>query len=401
MIRLNNILITLSVLLAISSCTKQEKVVEYTPNPMLFGIENIAQTKISYAAEDVILLDKNGNPVLDKDGNKIFQERVTAEFEEWEQVGVYAFYNNFYYWYDEYQNFAESIIFPNIGMNVRYGTSGKYLEYSPLKSWTFSTIYGDSPHTLDAVAYYPLVVGYHPEQLQMLNTTPSNPATLEYFYAYKETSTGKIIVNSHIDFMTAHTRYDNNEKDPIAFRKQMLALEYIPLSFTRQTAVLNIQVTKPAKNRDKIEINGLTVEFDAPLKFTQKIAPYSSTPNENAAWDITTMASQTEGFGEWLTATTTFSTPKVLKPTGFDDNPDDNYQYVVEKLFDYTTDKEQLLYFPTGTDINKITFDITVTGEDNVVKTDQTEFVWHPHIAPIKANRLLTLTLELDPSRES
>lgn len=365
--------LALCALLLLGSCAKEEvEISDSTEHAMLFSIEEIAMTKVEYGEQT------NGG--------------ISATFEVGDQVGVYAFYNNFYYYYNQYEDFAESVILANHGMKVEKNDSELTLVYTPVVSWTFSTLYGTAPHTLDCVAYYPFEDGYNTDYAMMVHDS-SGAATLEYYYAYTETNTDTdteivtetVKTRANIDFMTACYRNDeyaattDKEDDPDGFREAMLSLESIPLSFTRQLASLNLQVTKPDGYGDKIVVNGITVYFDACTKFVQTIG-YS----DKIEW-----SEMTTGYS--LTATTTCSA--ILAETGWDDVPEEDAsnEGVANLLKD-----EDMLFFPPGSDILKIVFSITVGEGDSAYDT---EYTWHPHIAPIVANTHYTLSLELDPER--
>lgn len=349
-------------LLALASCSEDNietsESVETVENPMLFGIEQIAQTKVSYGDQD--------------------NAGLSAKFDVGDNLGVYAFYNNFYYYYNDYGVFAESVIFANEGMWVTESSGAYYASYEPLRSWTFSTLYGTAPHTLDVVAYYPLVSGsgYNPHHLNVVET--NGAATLEYYYySYDgaDDSDG-YTVNSNVDFMTAHTRYDQYEDQPEQFRAAMLSLTSIPLEFTRQLASLNFQVTKPDGYESEIKVTALTVTFDAPTKFTQTI---SSSPK--IAWD-----DMTENYS--LTASTTCEA--TLAQTVYNYTPGEHEEDIA--VVDDLLEDDELLFFPPETEIWKIVFTITDGGVEK-------EYTWHAHVAEIVANTHYTLSLELDPSR--
>ncbi len=357
MIRLCKIYIILCLLLACSSCAREElqsyveEDVEVVENPMLFGVEQIAQTKVTY------------------DG-------VTASFEVGDEIGIYAFYNNFYYYYNDYGVFAESVLFANHGAHI--GDSSNAI-YEPLRSWTFSTVYGTAPHTLDCVAYYPLKEGYNPDHV-IMNYDDTDAVTLQYCYYYdyetedEDASTTGQIVRDTVDFMTAHTRYDEYQGDPETFRTEMLGLTSIPLEFTRQTASLNFQVTKPDDHTNTIIVTGLTIYFDACTKFTQSISG-----SDTISW-----SDMTEN--HYLEATRTCS--KALVTTNWDAIPEEGSSNTVANLLD----DDNMLFFPPKTEIWKVVFTITDNGEEK-------EYTWHPHVAEIVANTHYTLSLELDPDR--
>ncbi len=331
-------LLCLSLLLtACTQTTDPEQ--EPTQDAILFGVEGVAQTKVDY------------------DGQ-------SADFTAGDQIGVYAFYNNFYYYYTQYSSFAESVIFANQGLIV---DESKNANYSPLVSWTFSTLYGTAPHTLDVVAYYPFKEGYN-EDYALLVHDDSGAATLKYYYV---NSSG--VVNSGVDFMTAQTRYDDSDA-PEDFRSDMLALERIPLSFTRQLASLNLKVTKPYGYSDKIVVNGVTVTFDAYKEFSQTVG----------ASPQSTWSEMTENYA--LTGSTECNV--TLSETVYEDAPDES----TTSTATYLLEDDNMFFFPPETNILKVDFDITVG-------TEKTTYTWHPHIATIQANTHYTLNLELDPAR--
>ncbi len=370
MIRFNKIYPLLSILLVLTSCEREDiESVDTVEYPMLFGVEQITQTKVSY--EDQY-----------SDEDTATFEGVAARFDVGDNVGLYAFYNNYYYWYNDYGCFAESVIFANHGMVVG---EDNMLDYSPIRSWTFSTLYGTAPHTIDVMAYYPLVDGYYPEQIAMINDE-TGAATFEYYYFYNktstttddqgETTTTSRVVNSDVDFMTAHTRYDEYEDRATDFREAMLEKATIPLEFTRQLASLNLQVTKPDGYATDIIVTGLTFYFDAYEKFTQTISS-----SDVVKWD-----GMTEGYS--LTATVS-DLEVTLNQTGWSDIPSDGATN--EGVANLLTAK-QMPFFPPDAEIWKVIFTITDGGE---AKT----YTWHPHITTIEANRHYTLSLELDPAR--
>lgn len=329
---------------ALTSCTKSNNF-SHQEQSMLFGVESITQTRVDYTDHD------NGG--------------VAAQFEEGDQIGLYGFYNNFYYYYSEYLNFAESVIFANQGLIVNSQGSAAY---SPIRSWTFSTIYGTAPHTLDCIAYYPFREGHNPTYVNLTHDE-NGAATLEYHYVDGSD------INSNIDFMTAHTRYDRHET-PEDFRKEMLALKSIPLTFTRRTASLNFKVTKPKGYAREIVVTGVTLHFDSYSKFHQKV------DGGSAIW----WSGMTNGYSR-LTST---NCEKSLKETTWDGIPEAGAQHKVENLLS----SDQRFFLPPDSTIGKIVFSITDNGEPKT-------FTWHPHVATIEANATYTLNLELDPNRVS
>ncbi|MFI3267426.1 MAG: hypothetical protein R3Y51_01790 [Rikenellaceae bacterium] len=340
--RLNNYLIMMSIATATlvsSSCTKSLSDTASDESVMLFGVES-TQTKVNY------------------DG-------VEADFEKGDELGLYAFYNNFYYYYNEYASFAESVIFANHGLTI---DESKNATYSPLRTWTFSTLYGTAPHTLDVVAYYPFKTGYNEDYVVMVYDEDDGAATLEYYYVNDD---GDI---NNVDYMTACTRYDYSAKTD-EFREAMLGLEYIPLSFTRQTASLNFKITKPEDYETEIIVKGVEVTFDAYKKMTQTIGASSTV----------TWSDMTENYS--LTTSTTCSA--TLAETVYDYTPSED---VTPTVVDDLLSDEQLLFFPPGTEIWKIVFTLTDDGEEK-------EYTWHAHVDEIFANTHYTLNLELDPSR--
>ncbi len=331
----------------LASCEKHEVVSSVAQSSILFSVDEITQTKVSYGEQE------NGG--------------VSAAFEDGDYIGVYAFYNNFYYYYMEYLSFAESVIFANDSLELD-GSGGA--SYSPLKSWTFSTLYGTAPHTLDVVSYYPFTSGYNPKYINVVHDD-SGAATLEYYYVgyLGDDSQTDDVVNFNIDFMTATQRY-NYSDDTTGFRDAMLALPSIPLSFTRQMASLNIQVTKPDDYSSDIIVTQVDVYCYAYQKFTQTIGA-----NEKIEWS--------EKSEELLVATATCKI--TLDKTGRDEVSDEEATNDVDNLLE----SDNLLYFPPGTDISKVVFTLDGGGS----------YTWHPHIATIEANTNYILNLELDPAR--
>lgn len=377
--KFNKILLTFCFFAAASSCTKQDNnSTAPQADAIRFGIEEIAETRLAYDEQD--------------------DSRLSARFTDGNKIGLYAFFNNFYYFYPEYSNFAESVIFANQDLTVRYTDQGEqYTEYSPIKSWTFSTIYGTAPHTLDVVAYYPQKMGYNPDYV-VINHSYSDKdgkgggaATLKYFYVSKKTdpttnaTTTK--VNFDIDFMTAHTRYDDS-KTPLNFRNDMLSLSHIPLRFTRQTASLNLKVTKPDYYEDSITVKSVTAHFKAYQEFDLK-----GYINKDVQFDETTKPFAYSQ-GTWSNMSEDYLTASIgdlnvkLEKTNWTGNPQEGAERDVENLLPL----EKMFHFPTDTDILKVVFTI-LDG------TDEKTYVWHPHIAPIVANTHYTLHLELDPKR--
>lgn len=364
MIKYDKIVSIFCLLLALNSCQKEQIEDVVIDKEILFGVEEIAQTKLAYGDQT------NGG--------------LSAKFSADDKIGVYAYYNNFYYYYTEYESFAESVVFSNQGMwitNNADGTQG--LSYSPLRSWTFSTLYGTAPYKIDCIAFYPYndsggTSYYNPKYINMVNDE-SGKATLEYYYyGYMgNDADATYVVNSNIDFMTAHTLYQ--EEDATDFRSAMLGLDYIPLVFTRQTASLNLQVTKPDDYPTEIIVTGISVYFDAYTKFTQTLSSSGGTISDEIRWeDMTTDYS--------LTASTTCNA--TLAETGWNAVPDEDSSNEVEDLLE----DDEILFFPPDTEIFKIVFTLTDDGE---AKT----YTWHPHIATIVANTHYTLSLELDPAR--
>ncbi len=353
----------LSLLLVCASCTKEETTEEAVVAEeavMQFSVEQIAQTKVEYSG-------------------------LTATFTDGENAGLYTFYNNFYYYYNDYGCFAESVIFANQGVTLY---SSGVAEYSPMRSWTFSTIYGTAPHTIDCMAYYPFRADYNPDYVVV--ETIDNTPTIEYNYYSETTTTTETTktVNSDIDFMTAHYRYaatdSNGDSDPETFRTYMLALGSIPLTFNRQTASLNLKVTKPDEHTDEIVVTGITVYFDAYTKFTQKI-DNTSAVSWSEMWSETY---KDETTGDYLT--TSKECNATLAKTGWDDIPTDGATTTttVANLLE----DSNMLFFPPEAEIQKIVFTLTDGSEAK-------EYTWHPHMATIEANTHYTLNLELDPER--
>ncbi|MFR9650631.1 MAG: hypothetical protein SNG35_01220 [Rikenellaceae bacterium] len=325
---------------------------------MIFGVERVAQSRLDY------------------DGQ-------SATFEAGENIGLYAFYNNYYFYYNDYDVFAESVIFANQGLAVYDG----YATSDPQLSWTFSTLYGTAPHTIDIVSYYPFKEYYNPDYVILIDYVDDDSIgpTLEFYYYNYDDDEQTYTTNSTVDFMTAYTRYsyyDEDEDDygAATFRTEMLARESIPLTFTRQLASLNLQVTKPDGYETEIKVDSITVHFDAYQKYTLNTG---NSDDPVAGWESDTMTSNYA-----LTATTTLAEPKSLTETSWDSDPGEGVTYVVEDLLE----DDELLFFPPDTDIFKIIFYITDDGE---AKT----YTWHPHITTIEANTRYTLSLELDPAR--
>ncbi len=344
MVKLNKIASLLCILFTLTSCVKEDVETNVpVEDSMLFGVKGIAQTRIDYSGES--------------------DNRVTAMFEKGDNIGLYAFYNNFYYYFSEYMSFAESVIFTNQGLTVDGNNNATY---SPVRSWTFSTIYGTAPHTLDCVAYYPFREGYNTTYVHVTNDN-NGKATLEYLYAYEG------VVNANVDFMTAYTRYDDS-LTPDRFRDDMLALQSIPLSFTRRCASLNLKVTKPKGYTTDIIVTEVTVYFDAFTKFTQTIGSDSV-----ISWvDMTS---------DYALEASAFCNVNLIENT-WNNTPGQGATNKADNLLEY----DNMLHFPPETQINKIVFVLT---DDGVSKN----YTWHPHLAPIEANTNYTLNLELDPQR--
>lgn len=348
----------LSLVFMLCSCTKDEAESQgVVDGVILFGVEDIASTKVLYGDQD------NGG--------------LSASFEDGEYIGLYAFYNNFYYYYMSYLSFAESVLFTNQGLKIELSDASCDATYSPLKSWTFSTLYGTAPHTLDCIAYYPFQESYNPKYVNMVHDD-GGAATLEYYYVgYLGSEEADNVVNANIDFMTAHSRYAYSSSDTEGFRSDMLSRDKLILAFTRQMASLNLQVTKPEGYTAEIVVKGLTVYFDAYTKFTQTVNTSSSV----------TWSEMTENYA--LEASVTCGDSGVsLSETSWNSTPSEDFVYVVPNLLE----DDNMLFFPPATEINKIVFSITDGGV-------ATTYTWHPHVAPIEANTLYTLNLELDPSR--
>ncbi len=342
MIKFNKIFTTIGLSLAIASCAKEE-ISTSQNDAMQFWIKEITQSRVAYDDQE------NGG--------------ISATFEAGDDIGLYAFYNNFYYFYDQYNNFAESIIFANQGLRV--DTQGA-ATYSPLRSWTFSTIYGTAPHTIDCIAYYPFKEGYNPNYVVM-NHDSNGAATLAYQYVDGDT------VNSNIDFMTAHTRYDDSAT-PEKFRSDMLGLGSIPFIFTRRTASLNLRVSKPEGYATDVIVTGVTLYFDAYTKFTHTVNGES--------------AVQWEGMTTGYALQASAACEKSLAETSWNPSPESGAMQPAENLL---SEKERF-FLPPDTNIHKVLFTITVNEVEK-------SYTWHPHIAPIKANSHYTLNLELDPNR--
>ncbi len=344
--RINNIFLLAGIaILAMSSCAKSAE--DSTPEQeqqgtILFSIEGVAQTKVDY----------NG---------------IEADFEENDEIGLYAFYNNFYYYYLDYETFAESVIFANNGLTI---DSSNNATYSPLKSWTFSTIYGTAPHTLDVVAYYPFLADYNTDFAYMIY---DDTGAASLIFSYLD-SDDKV---NNVDFMIANERYDYSA-DKDNFRAAMLALEYIPLTFTRQMASMNFKVTKPEGDTSTIVVTGVEVIFDASTKMSQLI----STTEPKAVW-----SNDQSDMGYSLSNSTTCE--YTLAETEYDYTPEDD---VTPAEVSDLLAEDNLLYFPPGTSIQKILFTIKVDGSE-------TTYTWHAHVAEIVANTHYTLNLELDPDR--
>lgn len=359
MIKFDKIYLALLTLTAISGCTNSSDIEdEPLQDAMLFGVEEIAQTKVAYSQGS--------------------DDKITATFEEGDQIGLYAFYNNFYYYYPEYSSFAESVIFANQELTVQ--ADRKSTTYTPVRSWTFSTLYGTAPHTLDAIAYYPFKADYNADYVYIEHTYPDaeagtsgGKATLIYYYATQD-SESNYTANVDVDFMTAHTRYDDSET-PDNFRSDMLSLAAIPLSFTRQTASLNLQVTKPDDYGTDLTVTSITVYYDAYTKFTQSVDVTSEVAWSDMTSDYALQVSKT-GLSVELAETDWDSTPT-----------EDSYNAVSNLLAD-----DNLLHFPPDTQINKIVFTLKETSDT---------YTWHPHIATFVANTHYTLNLELDPARNN
>ncbi len=354
-----------------TSCSVGEEVSPAAVEPAIgFGIGDIAQTKVEYTEGES-------------------DARLSAEFEPEELIGIYAFYNNFFYYYTEYAGYAESVIFHNQWLKIDKVDVTK-AAYEPQLSWTFSTLYGDSPHTLDCVAYYPYAANYNPRYANLVHsysTEDSNggAATLEYYYVgymggVSDNATE--VVNANVDFMTAHVRYDSytDSADAAGFRDYIISNPTIALSFTRQLASLDLQVTKPLTHNEKIFVNELQVIFDAPAKFEQKIDETKA-----VAWSDVRRE---------LSYTVDCNDKELIKNT-WDDTPvDDVAKQDVENLLGV----DNMLFFPPDTYIRKLVFTITI-GEGDAAT--QQRYVWHPHVATFVRNKHYTLTLELDPERDN
>lgn len=389
MTKFEKIFSTLWLLLALTACAKEEpESIAPIENPMLFSIKEIIQTKVSYDDQT------NGG--------------LSAEFDHGDQIGLYAYYNNYYDYYDEYGNFAESVIFANNGAHVN--SSGS-ITYNPIQSWTFSSVYGTSPFTLDCVAYYPFKAGYNDNYAHMTSSL-KGAATINYDYAYQESVTDEktdvttttIKVHDKIDFMTAHTKLsgvtevggDGDEWTAAEFREKMLALPSIKLSFMRQLATLNFKVSKPDNYANKIEVTKVEVTFDAPTKYAKLVSDNSGTD----PWS--TMASEWDNGATPYPLTASRECSKELKETGWDDVPTAGAVHPAENLLDCSNDDDEdnnkLFYFPPKTKIWKVVFTINETDATTNAKVEKT-FTWHAHVAEIKANTHYSLTLELDPNR--
>ncbi len=321
------------------SCEREEdKIGDRTEGVMMFGIDKIVQPRIDYGDQS------NGG--------------ISATFESDDRLGLYAFYNNFFYFYPEYNEFAESVVFVN--QELVLDDAGN-ASYSPLRTWTFSTIYGIAPYMIDCFAYHP----YNTHSVNIFNNNHDIPV-FEYTYANGSST------NSNIDFMTAHTRHKSDSAEE--FRATMLATDRIAFEFTRRTASFNFRVSKPANHKENIVVKKVEFHFDAYTKFLQQIDE-----NSRCSWE-----NMTTGYS--LRASTTCNVS--IEPTNPDITPDDGVDSGVKELLE----NDNLIFLPPDSKVLKIVFSIE---EDNVPKT----YTWHAHIEPIVANKHFSLNLELDPDR--
>lgn len=297
------------------------------------------------------------------------------EFEFDDRLGVYMFFNHFYYYYTEYNNFAESVIFSNQELIVQSSSS---VSYSPLKTWTFSTVYGTAPHNLDIVAYYPYAVS---DRVSFSNSTEDNGIddTNNALFMFEYDATN---ISNHCDFMIAENTYNYSDDltpdgsdDAEIFRNYILEQPYLTLTFKRKLASLNLKVSKEESITSDITVTGITVYFKADTLFCYNTLADSEAwygkPSENKTVSVSCK--------QVLTAT--------IDPT----DPDNSG---VEFDVDYLLSDN--LYFPPNTEIEMVEFNIEGDGADG-----KSTYEWHPHMATIVENTHYTLNLELDPNRKN
>ncbi len=182
--------------------------------------------------------------------------KFDVTFDDDDQIGLYLYYNNFYEYYAEWSTYAESVIFANQLITPTAG--GTLATYSPIKSWTFSTIYGTQPYKYDAIAYYP----YTDNGAIVSKWSGASSNILIYYY-------DPSILDRHCDFMVGTATYVTDKSDPGKFREDILAGSgNVALKFTREMASVNLRLRKiDTYASETIEVKGMTLSFDSYNRF--------------------------------------------------------------------------------------------------------------------------------------
>lgn len=311
--------------------------------------------------------------------------KYDVTFDKGDKIGVYLYYNNFFNYYSEYNSYAESVIFANEELTV--GSDVATATYSPIKSWTFSTLYGTAPYRYDAIAYYPYTDDSD------IASKWSAPESHTFVYTYNPSDFEK-----HCDFMIGSATYSDAASNAENFRTYVLTNSNISLNFTRQMASMNFCITKADHlETSVIEVKGFAVYFSAYNQFVYDQAKadgeWCSSGDAPSVMGSYTVVVGSESLDSSVATLATTSANSTNNDTAGDTTTDpEDLVGAGVKVSDELISSH--LYLPPQSYVSKIVFDITVDGADDT-------YTWHPHVAEIVANTHYTLNMELDPERSN
>lgn len=331
-----------------------------TPDEMIPGMIYFSNPKISTSVETRV------TDTEQSDGS------YTSKFDDNDEISVYSFYN--YY----YEPDGESVVFDNEKVTVADDdTTAEYQELTygePLRAWTFSTIYGTAPHTVQNFAFYP-----YSTEISLSTTNGSDAATFTLAYDPKEpcdlmvakTTLSKSTPSDFRDFILGEGEYISDGAQTIKFQ------------FERLLGAITFRITKVARVTEKIEINNIEVFYNTNGKEILTIDTHSMNDTD----DGTNSYSWTDS--DSITDSSSVKVPVRGENCTINKTPTE-----IRDEVKTITEKPQFFFTP-GTTISKVVFTYTLGSTAGETHT------WHPHINPIEANENISLQFELDPGRNN
>ncbi len=292
-------------------------------------------------------------------------EPTSNEFEVGDQFGVFAYYD--YYYADG----SESTAISNQPFTI---TAGANATYDSGVKWGFSTLYDATARKkFDAVAYYPYAASD-----QVSFTASALVYTFDPAHDFMVAQTSYATYDgAYYDYYLEAYKFEN-------FRAYLQSIEYIPLTFYRQTSSVTLAITKESDNEGDIVVSGAIFYLEGDVPTTMSFDATGDTYSGNETL-VTWGDSVSKTDGDYVSYHYDFT-----------------QDYSLEEELTISSDGTQSTtiyidsFFPSGVEIFKVVLDISGEGANGY-----TSHTWHPHLGQLELRENYTLNIQIDPGRSN